>query len=260
MDSYRHVLVFGDVHGENGKLQKLIAQAREIVDLDGIFTCGDLVDRGPDSFGVIETCISEGVDGAVGNHDLWLCQFAAQGVLNPGVTHPVMGSKATLKSYGVNTENSLQGMATSLKGKFPTEHGEFLQSLALVFSFKIGEQVYHIIHAGLKSNSALEDFSSKGIPEPLLLRIMAENFGDDMVWNNPSDLVKQGGQPLYHFKDGSVQIVGHTPVKNPQTGHSEDGSLSWLALDTGCGRKRDGKLSGVILSVDPSINMTFLEA
>ena len=58
------VAIFGDVHGDVDKLRTLIGQVRTRFgpgpDLYGL---GDFVDRGPDSRGVIDLCIAEGVQG-----------------------------------------------------------------------------------------------------------------------------------------------------------------------------------------------------
>lgn len=60
-------LVIGDIHGCLSTLQALIAKAGPV---DQIISAGDLIDRGPDSFGVIKYCIDNNIQVCLGNHEL----------------------------------------------------------------------------------------------------------------------------------------------------------------------------------------------
>ncbi len=53
---YKRILVIGDIHGCNNALQALLATIQP-GPKDLIVTLGDYIDRGPDSFGVLETLI-----------------------------------------------------------------------------------------------------------------------------------------------------------------------------------------------------------
>ncbi len=53
---YKRILVIGDIHGCNNALQVLLATIQPGPD-DLIITLGDYIDRGQDSFGVLETLI-----------------------------------------------------------------------------------------------------------------------------------------------------------------------------------------------------------
>lgn len=59
-------LVIGDIHGCLSTLQALIAKAGPV---DQIISVGDLIDRGPDSFGVIKYCIDNNIQVCLGNHE-----------------------------------------------------------------------------------------------------------------------------------------------------------------------------------------------
>ena len=56
------IAIFGDVHGHSKVLQALYAQVNvKFPNLEQWYSCGDLVDRGPDSHGVIQFCIDHNI-------------------------------------------------------------------------------------------------------------------------------------------------------------------------------------------------------
>ena len=59
-------LVIGDIHGCLSTLQALIAKAGPV---EQIVSVGDLIDRGPDSLGVVKYCIDNNIQVCLGNHE-----------------------------------------------------------------------------------------------------------------------------------------------------------------------------------------------
>ena len=59
-------LIIGDIHGCLSTLKALIAKAGPV---DSTISVGDLIDRGPDSFGVIKYCIENNIKVCLGNHE-----------------------------------------------------------------------------------------------------------------------------------------------------------------------------------------------
>lgn len=59
-------LVIGDIHGCLSTLKALIAKAGPV---SQIISVGDLIDRGPDSLGVIKYCIENNIQVCLGNHE-----------------------------------------------------------------------------------------------------------------------------------------------------------------------------------------------
>ena len=59
-------LVIGDIHGCLSTLQALIAKAGPV---EQIISVGDLIDRGPDSLGVVKYCIDNNIQVCLGNHE-----------------------------------------------------------------------------------------------------------------------------------------------------------------------------------------------
>ena len=62
-------LIIGDIHGCLSTLQALISKAGPV---DEIISVGDLIDRGPDSLGVIQYCIENNIQVCLGNHELMM--------------------------------------------------------------------------------------------------------------------------------------------------------------------------------------------
>lgn len=62
----KKILCVGDVHGCLQTLQALIAKAGPV---DQIISVGDLIDRGPDSLGVVKYCIDNNIQVCLGNHE-----------------------------------------------------------------------------------------------------------------------------------------------------------------------------------------------
>lgn len=68
MKSKRRIAAIGDIHGCLDELQQLL-KALSWLSLDAIYHLGDLVDRGPDSGGVVSLCREMYMPGVLGNHE-----------------------------------------------------------------------------------------------------------------------------------------------------------------------------------------------
>lgn len=64
--NYKKILCVGDIHGCLSTLQALIAKAGPV---EQIVSVGDLIDRGPDSLGVVKYCIDNNIQVCLGNHE-----------------------------------------------------------------------------------------------------------------------------------------------------------------------------------------------
>jgi serine/threonine protein phosphatase 1 len=142
------IYAIGDVHGQFD----MLADALERIEDDAgpearVVVLGDLVDRGPDSFGVIELLrlgIAEGRDWTVlrGNHDQMFLDFLALGeVHHPRIVsgkswlHPALGGAETLASYGVRIDDGMgrRAICGAAREAVPDSHVDFLANLPLVY-------------------------------------------------------------------------------------------------------------------------------
>jgi serine/threonine protein phosphatase 1 len=220
----------GDIHGHLDQLKRvhgLIAADREAYGDDDapVVHIGDLVDRGPESRGVIDYLmrgIEEGENWVVlkGNHDRMFAMYMEDPqrqdpVLNPEFSwlHPRLGGAVTLGSYGVDNaaDRPLGKVYADAVACVPAEHRLFLNSLPT--SYRRGDVFF--AHAGVRP----------GVP----LDAQAE---DDLVWIRDPFL-------SHRFSYGPLIVHGHTALQAANHyGHR-------LNIDSGAGYGRP--LSAVVI-------------
>lgn len=149
----------GDVHGRLDLLDELLAA----IDLDNdrrgaarthLVMLGDLIDRGPDSCGVVERLRRLDLPGIelvvlCGNHEEALLRLIAgeRGLIDDWLT---FGGSECLASYGVDPA-TLRGLSERaacelIQGAIPKAHQSFLQSFGDTVT--IGD--YLFVHAGIR--------------------------------------------------------------------------------------------------------------
>jgi len=188
--------------------------------VDRFFSVGDLIDRGPASREVVEFCIAEDIEAVTGNHELWLRASILAG-------HPVemvTGWGATVASYD---------------GQMPGPvHADWL--LSLPYFRRIGRVL--ISHAGVQT--------PRSSPEDAILAMGGECFCWNFLSPVPALMVERVSRV-----PGMVQVFGHSRVQNVviSDGH-------FVALDTGCGTRADGRLSAAVLDSDTGAVLDIVEA
>jgi serine/threonine protein phosphatase 1 len=168
MPAGQRIYAIGDIHGRLDLLEKLLEEIRRDdstrakADTLLIFL-GDLVDRGPHSFGVIERLIKlrdEGVEAKflLGNHDEVFLK-AATGNEKAIRMLSRIGGRETILSYGVDPEEyqscDFDELAALLARKVPETHIEFLSSFDDYA--EVGD--YLFVHAGVRPGIAIAEQS-----------------------------------------------------------------------------------------------------
>jgi len=240
--------VFGDVHGDAKSLKNLIKKVRSISGEVEFFSVGDLLDRGPASKEVINICIQEGVQGILGNHELWMHRFLSLGEFDDFALHGMMGGKKTLLSYGLPEQSLEVGeIQKRLLDLVPESHRDFFLSLPLDRTLRSAGKTYRITHGGIPLPAGTQAESIiQTLPEAPQ-DLLSENILSLIKTQKPSIFLWGGAKKnaVYRFPDGSYQIFGHTPWKGGAE-ISDEGQF--IALDTGCGTCPPYRLSGVLLS------------
>lgn len=223
----------GDIHGHLDKLEEVhqwIAEDRRRVGdaAAPVVHIGDLVDRGPDSRGVIEFLMRGMQAGAPwvalkGNHDRMFASFLGDPDshdrgLREGVhwIQPLLGGDTTLASYGVEGAGvrMLFDLHDDAVAAVPPDHIAFLAGLPT--SYRRGPVLF--VHAGIRPGISL-----------------ADQREDDLLWIRRDF--------LDDTRDHGVLVVhGHTPVDRV----THYGNR--LNVDTGAGFGRD--LSAVVIEPD----------
>lgn len=227
----------GDIHGQ---LDLLIAVHASILADMAVYGpapvvhIGDLVDRGPDSCGVIEYRMAGQARGESwivlkGNHDrmftLFLDDPSAQ---DPGLRreyswlHPALGGAATLASYGVHApaDRPLAPVHADAVNAVPPAHRNWLKALPAMH--RLGDVVF--VHAGIRP----------GVP----LESQQEN---DLVWIR---------EPFLSCPDdyGFLVVHGHTALDAP---HHYGNRVN---VDSGAGYGRP--LSAVVIEGRSAFHLT----
>jgi len=168
----RRIYAIGDIHGRLDLLDRLLAtieaddEARGDARRELIFL-GDLVDRGPDSRGVVERllALSRGpvpIRFLMGNHEeVFLRALAGDsGALRFLIR---IGGRETLLSYGIGEEEyaslDYDGLDALIRAKVPQAHIDFLA--AFEEWIEVGD--YLFVHAGLRPGVAIAEQSTRDL-------------------------------------------------------------------------------------------------
>ncbi|SMO68489.1 metallophosphoesterase [Paracoccus laeviglucosivorans] len=222
----------GDIHGQLELLKAVHDRiARDDAAHGGggvIVHVGDLIDRGPDSRGVVDYLMRGQAEGRPwivlkGNHDRFLVRFLQTPEwVDPGLTsglhwldHQNLGAGPTLASYGVErgTRHHADVLADA-RAAVPRAHVDWLDALPLYH--QIDGAV--IVHAGLRPGVALKE--------------QAEH---DLLWIRKGFLDNADNH-------GTLVVHGHTVVERV----THFGNR--LAIDTGAAY--GGPLSVVVFDQD----------
>ena len=215
------IYAIGDVHGCLSQLRALEAaiasDAAGIAGAKWMVTLGDLVDRGPDSAGVIAHVLAPAPPGFTriclrGNHEQMLLDFLADPDANG--LWLAQGGEETLKSYGVRRALRSSSRAAALAKKMPVAHREFLETLPVLLT----APGWAFVHAGLRPGVALDRQDDK-----------------DLIWIRGPFL---DGPPI----PGLRVVHGHTLVDEPEV------LLARINIDTGC--FASGRLTAVRITPD----------
>jgi len=225
------VYAIGDVHGCLDPLRRLLdAIANDLSSFEGrsrLVFLGDLVDRGPQSAGVVDRLLKGGFptdfcDFIMGNHEEVMldCYDGATGSLDAWLQ---FGGVETLESYGLGRDDIFGAPAdvsAAMRRVIPTAHIRFLK--AFDDYVRIGDYVF--AHAGIRPGVPLEEQSSRD------LRWIRRGFLDDTG------------------DHGCVVVHGHTIVPEVQLLSNR------IGVDTGC--FHTGRLSAVVLESDSARAIT----
>lgn len=227
----------GDIHGRldllNALLARIEADIAERPKVNSfIVFLGDLVDRGPDSAGVVERLRTYRADGAravflAGNHEEILLRLLAgeAGILKSWLK---FGGAECAQSYGIDVEElkrlDERSALDMIARNVPKAHREFLNSFGDTFRF--GD--YLFVHAGIRP----------GLP-------LDEQERGDLRWIRDPFLSDEK-------EHGFVVVHGHTIVPEVEERRNR------IGIDTGA--YRSGILTALAIEDDQRWYLTGAEA
>ncbi len=218
----RPAAVIGDIHGSFDALKSLLARLK----YRELYVIGDICDRGPDTRGVIDLLISHRARGVQGNHEAWFKEWMADGRLNSSVAHGGMGSRATFRSYGV-TDPKSPGAHHSI----PRSHRDWIEALEHVAGLTVEGESFWLVHAGIGPFFKKMLRPDKGIAT-IVPRIYRERDYYALWANTRPEECLPVDRPVImgHQKRASPLLLPHV-----------------MAIDTGAGSMKDGRLTAVLL-------------
>jgi serine/threonine protein phosphatase 1 len=162
----RRIYAIGDIHGRLDLLDRLLAMIGEDDTRRGggegteLIFLGDLVDRGPESRGVVERLMALAQRGParflMGNHEEVFLR-ALEGDLKALRFLIRIGGRETLLSYGISAEDyrnlDYDQLMAAFRAAVPAAHIAFLSA----FERWIEAGDYLFVHAGLRPGVALEE-------------------------------------------------------------------------------------------------------
>jgi serine/threonine protein phosphatase 1 len=216
------VYAIGDIHGCRAELDRMLdviaAECASAGVPAHLVFLGDLVDRGPDSSGVLERLSSGPLPGLhqsflMGNHEEAMLQvWDGHGEVIPGWLR--FGGVQTLESYGLSRAEIFKlgiDLPKRMREVVPLRHIDFLRRMT--DQVRIGD--YLFVHAGIRPGLPFHE------QEPNDLRWIREEFLSDQ-----SD-------------HGAIVVHGHTISDGPELRPNR------IGIDTGC--YASGRLTALVL-------------
>ena len=204
-------IVIGDVHGHYDGLMQLLTAIAPAAE-DEVYFLGDLIDRGPKSFQVVNFVRQSRYRCLLGNHEQLLIDSFPDGNIAPHALHAWLhsGGQATVTSYD--------------EPEVLLEHLEWMRSLPM--HLDLGD--VWLVHAGVNPRMRLQDQTVQ-----------------EFCW------IRQEfhSSPQPYFPDKQI-ITGHTITfrfPNVPVGAIAQGA-GWLSIDTGAYHPRSGWLTGLDLT------------
>lgn len=221
-------IVIGDVHGCLDELDELLrlvyAPSR-----DRLVFVGDLVDRGPDSVGVVRRVRELGATCVLGNHDEWYvrCARHADTERHGGKTNPLRKNEVKYALYEQFSGDDLDWMT-----KLP-------------LYYRLDEKTV-VVHAGMRPGVPVEKQETRYL---LRARYLRRTTGE--MWNDDSDELLTPAVAAYWTElwTGPDEVIyGHHPSKTDAVFVSKTAFGKWNAerdihdrgyvrtwgIDTGC--------------------------
>ncbi|MBF0118313.1 MAG: serine/threonine protein phosphatase [Desulfobacterales bacterium] len=173
-----NIFAIGDIHGCIDKLSELMGKLDINSEEDTVVFLGDYIDRGPDSFKVVDYLIqfrkkNKNIVFIRGNHEDMLLNYVSK---TDKVNFSANGGAQTLISYW-------KQKASPCAELIPKEHLDFFESSCFYYE----TDKYIFVHAGLKEGVTLEKQDTS-----------------DLIWIREQFITSK-----YDF--GKCVVFGHTP-------------------------------------------------
>lgn len=222
-------IVIGDTHGCLAELKELVAKLGYVRGADKCILAGDMVDRGPDSAGVVRYAMEMGFEAVCGNHDNKLLRRAkhiARQRSNPAYVNPMKPSE--------DQENTLAHLGEA----------ELAWLGSLPYHIKLDQFNAVIAHAGVVPGVPLVRQRDEAF---MMVRYVDKDNGKMKHMVMPGYLKPENVDYWADKFDGGFDVIfGHNVVglENVKVWENANGGRCF-GIDTGC--VFGGRLSALIM-------------
>ena len=220
--------IMSDIHGNYltmlalvDKVAKEAGVDRQFV-IDNLVICGDLQDRGPRSKQIIQFCIDNNIDVAMGNHELMMCDSAlAQAgyfAKNRGFDYDmwtVNGGDATMESYILEEDLDNGTVKRTVDMSTLYDHIKWMEKLPYYIEYTDikNDDGRHLVCSHSQIHNVWKHRASED-------KQLKDRFEQEIVWGRPHKV--KDNKEIYN-------VFGHTPQKDgPRIRNN------FSNVDTGC--------------------------
>ncbi|KAL5334370.1 Metallo-dependent phosphatase-like protein [Aspergillus crustosus] len=230
--SERRLIVIGDVHGCKVELENLLEKVSFDTARDHIIFTGDLIEKGPDSLGVIDLAREYNASSVRGNHE--------DRVLT--LRHEMIEANVTDGSF--DHVHPLDTKSRQLARELNSEQADWLDALPVILNVgqipTMGQVV--VVHGGLVPGVDLDKQDPYSVMNMLTI---------DLPTHVPSPTREKGVKWTKLFnKHQTLSLESKTSVTTVLYGHDSKSGLSLKeytkGLDSGC--VKGGKLTALVIS------------
>lgn len=227
--------IVGDIHGEYQKFLKCLQSVNFDYDNDTLIQLGDVVDRGPDSFLVVEELLKiKNLIAIKGNHDDCFYQSVVSGNNNLLFNQ---GGCETLQSY-IKHCNPDREIAFKMSGyvtdfdldDYPISHVNFFKNQLLYY---VDKDNNCFVHGGFNRHYLIDQQHEQSI----------YYWDRDLLHSARSYASMKDNEYPFKMKNNFKEVfIGHTPVQYFNETTPQKYANIWL-LDTGAGKSSEGTVT-----------------
>ncbi|KAL4808710.1 Metallo-dependent phosphatase-like protein [Aspergillus unguis] len=230
--SQRRLVVVGDVHGCKTELEELLGKVSFDTATDHLIFAGDLIEKGPDSIGVVDLARNYNASCVRGNHE--------DRVLT--LRHDMLASNITDDSWDI--AHPVSAKSRALARQLSTEQAEWLDACPVILDVgevtNMGEVV--VVHAGLTPGVDLDKQDPYSVMNMLTV---------DLSTHTPSTSRDKGVKWTKLFNQHQqLTRQSENAVMTVIYGHDAKSGLSikefTKGLDSGC--VKGGKLTAMVIA------------
>ena len=191
--------VCGDIHGQFTLYRKMLEKIR-FSDNDHLYVIGDVIDRGPESIGILRDLMSrKNAELLLGNHELMMYDHLTGNREYDCWFNGSNGGEKTMEEYA------------QLSPWERVRIRKFIRRLLLQKEVRVNGTTFLLSHSSFISGAG--DVHWKAVPY---------KTASDTVWDSPWRFFEFRDVEDYK-EDGRVHIIGHVPVQGIRAGEWPSG-------------------------------------